>query len=76
MQIYYASRTHTQLSQTISELKKTSLGEKIRVVPLGSRRNMCINEELRAKGGDLDEACRELLTGINMSSLDLHEVVH
>ncbi|KAG8888047.1 ATP-dependent DNA helicase chl1 [Tulasnella sp. 332] len=60
--IYYASRTHTQLSQTISELKKTSFGENIRVVPLGSRRNMCINEELRAKGGDLDEGCRELLT--------------
>ncbi|KAG9035892.1 ATP-dependent DNA helicase chl1 [Tulasnella sp. JGI-2019a] len=60
--IYYASRTHTQLSQTISELKKTNLHDKIRVVPLGSRRNMCINEELRSKVGDLDEACRELLT--------------
>lgn len=34
-----------------------------RVVPLGSRRNLCINDELRARGGDLDEGCRELLNG-------------
>ncbi|KAG8888096.1 ATP-dependent DNA helicase chl1, partial [Tulasnella sp. 403] len=61
--IFYASRTHTQLSQTISELQKTTLGPTTRAVPLGSRKNMCINDELRSKAGDLDEACRELMSG-------------
>ncbi|KAG9022463.1 ATP-dependent DNA helicase chl1, partial [Tulasnella sp. UAMH 9824] len=61
--IFYASRTHTQLSQTISELQKTSFKANTRTVPLGSRKNLCINEELRSKGGDLDEACRELMSG-------------
>ncbi|KAG8944165.1 ATP-dependent DNA helicase chl1 [Tulasnella sp. 424] len=61
--IFYASRTHTQLSQTISELKKTPFKSNTRTVPLGSRKNLCINEELRSKGGDLDESCRELMSG-------------
>jgi chromosome transmission fidelity protein 1 len=34
-----------------------------RVVALGSRKQLCINEELRSKARDLDEACRELLSG-------------
>ncbi|KAG9003121.1 ATP-dependent DNA helicase chl1 [Tulasnella sp. 427] len=61
--IFYASRTHTQLSQTISELQKTSFKTNTRTVPLGSRKNLCINSELRSKAGDLDEACRELMNG-------------
>ncbi|KAG9029470.1 ATP-dependent DNA helicase chl1, partial [Tulasnella sp. UAMH 9824] len=65
--IFYASRTHTQLSQTISELQKTSFKASTRTVPLGSRKNLCINEELRSKGGDLDEACRELMSGMPSS---------
>ncbi|EJT96518.1 hypothetical protein DACRYDRAFT_25669, partial [Dacryopinax primogenitus] len=60
--IYYTSRTHSQLSQLVSELRKTPLYEKTRFVALGSRRNLCINHELRNKaGGDLDEACRDLV---------------
>lgn len=34
-----------------------------RTVPLASRAHLCINEDLRAKGGDLDEGCRDLLSG-------------
>lgn len=34
-----------------------------RTVSLGSRKQLCINDELRAKRGDLDEKCRELLGG-------------
>lgn len=63
LQIYYASRTHTQLAQTIGELGKTPFIGNTRTVSLGSRKNMCINDTLRAKGGDLDEACRELMAG-------------
>ncbi|PIL32767.1 hypothetical protein GSI_04884 [Ganoderma sinense ZZ0214-1] len=32
-----------------------------RVVSLGSRKQLCINEQLRGKVGDLDEACRQML---------------
>ncbi|KAG8817056.1 ATP-dependent DNA helicase chl1 [Serendipita sp. 399] len=60
--IYYASRTHSQLSQLQVEFEKLNHldGQSAerpvaRVVPLGSRKNLCINEDLRSKGGDLDE---------------------
>ncbi|KAG8811441.1 ATP-dependent DNA helicase chl1 [Serendipita sp. 399] len=60
--IYYASRTHSQLSQLQVEFEKLNHldGQSAerpvaRVVPLGSRKNLCINEGLRSKGGDLDE---------------------
>ncbi|KAH9480540.1 ATP-dependent DNA helicase CHL1 [Psilocybe cubensis] len=89
--IYYASRTHSQLSQVLPEMSKLKLPAKIkltdhhtstslplkrgidsieeqcssgpstRAVSLGSRRQLCINDALRASALDLDEACRERL---------------
>ncbi|KAJ7164685.1 helicase C-terminal domain-containing protein [Mycena crocata] len=32
-----------------------------RTVPLGSRKQLCINDEVRSKSKDLDEGCRELI---------------
>ena len=34
-----------------------------RAVSLGSRKQLCINEHLRGRAGDLDEACRQMLGG-------------
>ncbi|RXW24469.1 hypothetical protein EST38_g1370 [Candolleomyces aberdarensis] len=100
--IYYASRTHSQLTQVLPEMSKLKLKQSVsvtnyhdqgctsepsslprkrslsvgedddnqdecgtnkqfRTVSLGSRKQLCINEELKAKSRDLDEACRELL---------------
>jgi chromosome transmission fidelity protein 1 len=100
--IFYASRTHSQLTQVLPEMSKLkfpgkevsvksyhppsqySLPQKrrtdndvddegsfdsatsvrvTRAVSLGSRKQLCINDELRQKTRDLDEACRELLGG-------------
>ncbi|KEP48902.1 DNA repair helicase [Rhizoctonia solani 123E] len=60
--IYYASRTHTQLSQFLGELRKTPYQIDARTVPLGSRKNLCINDDLKKGkyGADIDEACRAL----------------
>ncbi|RDB17932.1 ATP-dependent DNA helicase CHL1 [Hypsizygus marmoreus] len=91
--IYYASRTHSQLTQILPELRRLKLSPHIcshhsslspsttsghkrpadaledddllapctRTVSLGSRKQLCINENLRARSRDLDESCRELL---------------
>ena len=39
-----------------------------RAVSLGSRKQLCINEQLRGRAGDLDEACRQMLGGKDSSS--------
>uniref|UniRef100_A0A8D2PFH2 DEAD/H-box helicase 11 n=1 Tax=Zosterops lateralis melanops TaxID=1220523 RepID=A0A8D2PFH2_ZOSLA len=45
--IYYCSRTHSQLSQFVHEVQKSPFGKDTRLVALGSRQNLCVNEEVR-----------------------------
>ncbi|XP_041072361.1 ATP-dependent DNA helicase DDX11 [Carcharodon carcharias] len=45
--IYYCSRTHSQLAQFIHEVQKSPFGKEIRLVSLGSRQNMCVNDDVR-----------------------------
>ncbi|XP_072408554.1 ATP-dependent DNA helicase DDX11 isoform X1 [Chiloscyllium punctatum] len=45
--VYYCSRTHSQLSQFVHEVQKSPFGKDIRLVSLGSRQNMCVNDEVR-----------------------------
>jgi chromosome transmission fidelity protein 1 len=78
-QIYFTSRTHTQLRQLTSELLKTTFvnsstessrsspesGDGVSMVPLASRKQLCINEKVRAlgkMGGDerMNEACLDM----------------
>ena len=58
--VYYASRTHSQLSQVLEELAKfDSQSGTI----LASRQHLCINEKINGtlKGESLNERCHELL---------------
>lgn len=55
--IIYASRTHTQLSQVVSELKCTAY-KNIKMTVLGSRDQLCIHPQLKKlKGASLNHAC-------------------
>ena len=60
-QIYYCSRTHTQIAQFVSEIKKTVFND-IRCVTLGSRKNFCINNDVSSLGSDskISEICLEM----------------
>lgn len=42
--VIYAARTHSQLSQFVSELRRTHWGKDVKVVALGSRSLLCSNE--------------------------------
>lgn len=43
--VIYASRTHSQLSQAMQELKRTAYGY-MKACVIGSRDQMCVNEDL------------------------------
>lgn len=62
--VYYASRTHSQLRQLTAELLKTTFAgeESVSLVPLASRKQMCINDKVRALAGEerMNEACLDM----------------
>lgn len=72
--VYYASRTHSQLRQLTSELLKTTfsgevespevsveIDDPVSLVPLASRRQMCINDKVRSLPEDrLNDACLDM----------------
>jgi chromosome transmission fidelity protein 1 len=89
--VYFASRTHSQLSQFVAELRKTAFAEgprkgaestidsqkgatdhshqrPVRLIPLGSRQNLCINDEVRRKSGGSNEAIGDLCLELQKSS--------
>ncbi|XP_035257823.1 ATP-dependent DNA helicase DDX11 isoform X2 [Anguilla anguilla] len=45
--IYYCSRTHSQLAQFVHEVQKSPFAGDVSLVTLGSRQNLCINEDVR-----------------------------
>lgn len=60
--IYFCSRTHSQLSQVVQEIKRTVFEKDTRVVALASRQNYCINPEVKALKSNtlINERCLEL----------------
>ncbi|CAM9863326.1 unnamed protein product [Phaeothamnion confervicola] len=61
-QVLYCSRTHSQTAQFVNEVKKTAFAAGVRCVSLGSRRNLCINPDVRRLAGDtrITDACLDL----------------
>lgn len=63
-QILYCSRTHSQISQFIGEIKRCNkLFENVRCISLGSRKNLCVNDSLKSRYTSdiaLSEACLDL----------------
>lgn len=71
--ILYISRTHSQLDQFIGEVKRTKWGtgpDKIRVIRLGSRNQLCINEHLSKykKTSAINYKCKELIDPENRTA--------
>ncbi|KAI4336693.1 hypothetical protein L6164_015186 [Bauhinia variegata] len=56
--IYYASRTHSQISQVIRELRKTAY--RVPMAVLASRKHYCTNQHIVVKE-NIDEECKLLL---------------
>eukprot|EP01134_Creolimax_fragrantissima_P002088 CFRG2088T1 len=60
--IIYCSRTHSQISQFVGELKQSPYGDEVGVTSLASRQQMCINHEVKALGTQsrINDRCLEL----------------
>jgi regulator of telomere elongation helicase 1 len=71
--IIYASRTHSQLSQVISELRKTSYRPKLAVV--GSREQLCTNPAVKKlqSNSAMTTVCGQL---VKRNSCEMHGRVH
>jgi Rad3-related DNA helicase len=58
--IYYATRTHSQIAQVVSELKRSGYTPRMSV--LASKQHYCVNSHARGqKGTSLEQACDDLL---------------
>uniref|UniRef100_A0A4W3J3M8 ATP-dependent DNA helicase DDX11 n=1 Tax=Callorhinchus milii TaxID=7868 RepID=A0A4W3J3M8_CALMI len=55
-------RTHSQLAQFVHEVQKSPFGKEIRMVSLGSRQNLCVNDEVRhlKSAQQINDRCLEM----------------
>ncbi|KAL3899854.1 MAG: hypothetical protein SGCHY_001748 [Lobulomycetales sp.] len=62
IKIFYCSRTHSQISQFVREIRKTTFAENLKVVSLGSRANLCTNDDVRSLGSieRINECCLDM----------------
>lgn len=59
--IIYSTRTHSQISEFIAEIKKSRFGGKFKVVHLASKSHYCLLDSVKKCGNDLlrNEKCRD-----------------
>lgn len=62
LQVFFCSRTHSQLSQLVGEVKSTAYSKQLRSVSLASRQIYCINKAVRNLHSSslINERCLEL----------------
>ncbi|XP_011190818.2 ATP-dependent DNA helicase DDX11 [Zeugodacus cucurbitae] len=62
IQIFFCSRTHSQLAQVVREVKRTPYGRRIRCVSLASRLQLCINPQVKrlANVSLINEKCLDM----------------
>ncbi|KAI5953836.1 CHL1 [Candida margitis] len=66
--IFFSSRTHSQLNQFSSQLRLTTfdasfddMTERTKYLPIGSRKQLCVNEKIAKKGDQsINDACLDL----------------
>ncbi|XP_039296292.1 ATP-dependent DNA helicase DDX11 [Nilaparvata lugens] len=85
VQIIICSRTHSQLSQLVGEIKKSPYHDKVRIVVLSSRNNYCINPSVRRLGSlalinerccDLQNKKRDKTTAVNEEGVGVKKSRH
>ena len=63
--VYFCSRTHSQLSQMIREIRKTKFNNSLSMLTLSSRRQTCVHpgltESRSTDAASLEEGCRKLV---------------
>jgi chromosome transmission fidelity protein 1 len=61
-QVFFVSRTHSQLMQFVGELKKTRFHPDMSLISLASRKQLCINPDVLKLGsaGMINERCMDL----------------
>jgi len=62
LQIFFCSRTHSQLSQFVREVQKSSFGASVRLVSLASRSVLCVNEKVSklSSSSAVNDKCLDL----------------
>lgn len=75
--IIYASRTHSQLSQAMQELKKTQYSQ-LKSIIIGSRDQMCVDEEVCRQDGVFAQVCFALPVSLfcMLCRVVLEHIVH
>ncbi len=60
--IIYCSRTHSQLTQFVDEIQKTIYKDKVKVVPLASRKSLCVNDKVSKLSNDsyINDKCLDM----------------
>jgi chromosome transmission fidelity protein 1 len=60
--VFYCARTHSQLSQFVEELRRTAWVTDLKCIPLGARKNLCVNESVLhlRDATQINDKCDEL----------------